>query len=251
MSALITQRFDLAFDQDEFRWPSWYEVAYRPIGLFLDDAPLSGQIADKEHLPSPVLIGGGEGTGSHRSEIRAVRTYSGLSPWLEGILTGYLKEARTEQERIRDVPEALGAVRHYLSLNTTELARVLGVSRPTVYSWAENGPIKPENRKRLEKLWRITQEWRSISEKPAGTLVRDPGPDGQSLLALLEADPINDLMVSRQLEWIGREAAREVTTTGKSSMRELAQRFGLEPNPEKVVEETVRSAVQSAHRSRK
>ena len=53
-----------------------------------------------------------------------------------------------------------------LSVNKSELARILGVSRPTVYDWLDDGEPNAANRARIRTLMRLLSESRVSTNNP-------------------------------------------------------------------------------------
>ena len=81
-----------------------------------------------------------------------------------------------------------------LSINKSELARVLGVSRPTVYDWLGGGEPNAENRSRIRTLLRVLSESRVSSKSPLfPRFVRSRlEPENQILLDLLSEETIDE-----------------------------------------------------------
>lgn len=90
--------------------------------------------------------------------------------------------------------EIVAMVRKAFALNMSQLAKVLGVERPTAYAWAsldDPSKIREEaRRQRLRSLLTITKQWveRGVLA-PAATEL--PLADGGTLLALLSADNLD------------------------------------------------------------
>lgn len=85
-----------------------------------------------------------------------------------------------------------------LSLNKSQLAEVLGVSRPTLYDWLDGKEPKAANAQRLAALVQILA---SAGVNPANSLsprfVRQPLSDrAKSLLDLLKEDPVDEPRVN-------------------------------------------------------
>ena len=80
-----------------------------------------------------------------------------------------------------------------LSINKSELARVLGVSRPTVYDWLDGGEPNADNRSRIRTLLRLFSESRVSANNPLfPRFVRSPlEPGNQILLELLCEETID------------------------------------------------------------
>ena len=67
--------------------------------------------------------------------------------------------ALTVARQVRELQAAL-------SINKSELARILGVSRPTVYDWLDGGEPNADNRSRIRSLLRLLSESRVSSNNP-------------------------------------------------------------------------------------
>ena len=74
-----------------------------------------------------------------------------------------------------------------LSLNKSELARILRVTRPTVYDWLDGGEPNADNVARIGQLLRLVAQARVSSRNPLfPRFVRSPlDAGGQALLDLL------------------------------------------------------------------
>lgn len=79
-----------------------------------------------------------------------------------------------------------------LSVNKSELARVLRVTRPTVYDWLDGGEPNADNVARIGQLLRLVFQARVSSRNPLlPRFVRSPlDPGGQALLDLLDEETI-------------------------------------------------------------
>jgi len=109
---------------------------------------------------------------------------------LISISTGRI--TRDEQEEFLTTKEKIAAIRHYLSLNMTELATVLNVGRPTVYAWATApAALKSKHRERIDAIYELARYWRSYSSIPMGNLVRESLPGGKTMVDLLSADELS------------------------------------------------------------
>ena len=87
-----------------------------------------------------------------------------------------------------------------LSLNKSELARILRVSRPTVYDWLGGGEPNADNRSRIRTLLRLVVQSRVSATDPLfPRFVKsalDPG-DG-ILLDLLSEETIDEASASQE-----------------------------------------------------
>jgi DNA-binding transcriptional regulator YiaG len=100
--------------------------------------------------------------------------------------------SQNEEERLLDTQEKIAAIRRYLSLNMTDLAKVLNVGRPTVYSWATTPvTLHSSHRKRIDVVYEIARNWRALSSDPMGRLVREPFANGITVIDLLSTDKLD------------------------------------------------------------
>jgi hypothetical protein len=147
--------------------------------------------------------------------------------------------------------EMLGRVRHCFSLNTSELAAVLNVGRPTVYAWMQGGPIRPGNQERLAAVYRIAQNWWKRAGQPLGSFLQLKGADGQSVLDLLKAE----LLDEAKLEPYFKVAAHrlERAAKGKDERAEpysaIAQQQGFAPVPDGVRDRALRQLNQGGRKT--
>jgi len=86
----------------------------------------------------------------------------------------------------------IALIRSALSLSIRELARVLRVERPTVYSWISGAQPRRDNAERLRILAELARQWSAVSPRPLGNLRKGNGPESVSILALLQKDSINN-----------------------------------------------------------
>ncbi|MEZ6115544.1 MAG: helix-turn-helix domain-containing protein [Pirellulaceae bacterium] len=124
-----------------------------------------------------------------------------------------------------DTSEAVATIRSTLSLQMKELANVLGVSRPTVYSWLrdEEKP-QPQNRQRIARLLKFAKAWNSLSKSPIGATVRNElGEDGKSLVDLFTESSPNDVAIFSRMQSIV-----EAKATKPKGIHEIAKRHGID-----------------------
>ncbi len=95
-----------------------------------------------------------------------------------------------------------------LSVNKSELARILRVSRPTVYDWLDDGQPNAENVSRIETLLRLLRESRVSPAKPLfPRFVRSPlESGGRPILDVLGEEAID--------EAAAKEAIRKAKAAG-------------------------------------
>ena len=89
-----------------------------------------------------------------------------------------------------------------LSLNKTQLAEVLGVSRPTLYDWLEGKEPNAGNAQRLAHLVELlANAGVTAAHSLSPRFVRQPLNDGEpSLLDLLKADELDERFVAKVVQ---------------------------------------------------
>ncbi len=110
--------------------------------------------------------------------------------------------------------DQLQFIRETLKLNMSDLASVLEVSRPTVYSWLEGVEPSRENYSQIARLKDIADEVNHLTIPRFEKLLKRPLFDGSSFLDKLKAteDPVVFLPLLKQLA--DREQATRSTPKG-------------------------------------
>lgn len=181
----------------------------------------------------------GTGTaGGARVEPSVVRRI-GTSPlfYQEAVLGQSLPQAAAKDERASvqrlspadQVREVMAA----LSLNKTQLAEVLGVSRPTLYDWLEGKEPNDANAQRLVKLVQLLRNANvAATESISSRFVRQPLNEGKpSLLDLLTADTFDEPRVARVLKE-AKELEAAVQAKQEANQQRLRDRGFAEPSDE-------------------
>ena len=114
--------------------------------------------------------------------------------------------------------EQLTFIRETLKLNMSDLATVLGVSRPTVYAWLEGDEPSPENYTQIAHLKSIAEEVKRQTINRFDKLLKRPIFDGFSFLDKLknQEDALELLSVLKQLGDKEQAARREQKGPGKT-----------------------------------
>ncbi len=130
-----------------------------------------------------------------------------------------------DTNRLLDTQEKLAGIRHYLSMNVTDMARALRVARPTVYSWLrdEAGP-RGHHLQRIEAIYGIARRWRRISSQPVGGFLAQPLASGDSLLDLVSAKALNESDIQDAFAQIQKALNR---SSGQAGIVDVAKKRGL------------------------
>lgn len=181
------------------------------LGFAIQSDP-DGSARDQPILPAYPIGTGGAATKRHVVAIwRAI-----TAPF----------EVTTPDVSVRSAAEQLELIRHSLSLSVTDLARVVGVQRPTIYAWLQNGAPRRESLERLSMLERVAMHWKSLADRPLGALSRlAAGPNGETFVILLERASEEELraVLDRLAMRLGKRAP---------SIKATLQSHGLPDVPE-------------------
>lgn len=130
-----------------------------------------------------------------------------------------------------DVGEAIAAINARFSLSIAEMARILRVSRPTIYAWIEGSSrLKPENRARLARVRDLAASWDAHSRLPMQGFVREAAPGSPSLVDLLSSEAWDESAIRAAFQRLAPLVhARD--TSRPPSIREIFVRHGLTPEP--------------------
>jgi hypothetical protein len=122
--------------------------------------------------------------------------------------------------------EQIIAIRSLLGLNVLELASILRVQRPTVYSW-QSGTATPhyDNSSRLRYINELALRWSRTCSEPIGDWVRRPLDDGgRTLVLLLSAESIDETIIVQAFGCLKTKLEEE--SKDFIGVRERARRFG-------------------------
>lgn len=115
----------------------------------------------------------------------------------------------------RSVSVRVDTIRSAFQLSVTELASVLRVKRPTIYSWLKENPeLRPENEERLRLMTLLADEWLKLVsglEGPASLHGVSPSREFVVLLSseVIDADRIQMTMVEEARSVTPRSRFRE------------------------------------------
>lgn len=174
------------------------------------------------------------------------------APWelsvdrLRTVVTSPSTGVSPEQAAARQLPTVsamLASIRTAFSLNVTQLAQVLRVERPTVYSWVrDQASPRDENLRRMSTISRLAERWVAAAGCPMDPVHHhDPVTDAMSLLELLADEPLRTHVIGEHLERLGHGVEAPTSKKGRSGRR-AAERLGIEfpsgRDPERVSFET-------------
>ncbi len=135
-----------------------------------------------------------------------------------------------EEGKLTEVGRELALVRHYFSLSTSDLSRILFVKRPTVYAWLDGKwEPKPENRNRIRKLFNIASWWREKSNLSIGKFLHEPVEGEQSLIDFLLRNTLETEAIERILVRIFEAVDKTAKSRRDHSIRAIVKRSGFKP----------------------
>ena len=149
--------------------------------------------------------------------------------------------ARQPREETALISETLLRLRAHFSLNTSELARVLGVERPTIYSWGkENVALRKQHHARLLALDRLVRFWTRLSPRPLGTL-KNAGVGNRTLIDLLSDTSVSENTICEALRELAGRPPLDEQQVRQRSIAEIARDRGWPKVSPEQAEQTARS----------
>ena len=116
-------------------------------------------------------------------------------PWIDARLTADGFESIPVVDQVKELRAAL-------SLNKSQLARIMRVTRPTIYEWYEGKEPNPTNSERIRVLLRVLERNAVSGAMPLNArFIRQPmGPAEPSLLDLLSEHRLDQERVARAIK---------------------------------------------------
>lgn len=154
--------------------------------------------------------------------------------------TGSVPESRGISDILKlTVVEQMQEVQAALSLNKSQLARVLRVSRPTLYDWLRGKEPNPVNCDRLATLLLCLGHCRVSGARPLNArFVRQPTDlDQPALIDLLSAEPLDEDRLVGAIERVHAlgDEANQKRATREEQLRDLGfEDPGLEQRREQL-----------------
>jgi AcrR family transcriptional regulator len=184
------------------------------------------------------LVGAG---GSLDSLLSEDRTDAVAAESWEGLFKQIEKQATAGAADVLAGADLIAEIKATLGVSITDLASMAGVSRQAVYDWIGGGQVSDANFDRLLVLRRVCLDWRSLTNRPLGRLLRAKNAEGRSLLDLLGEDPLVRSLIQSHLEALAKRVAEE------EDQRE-ARRVRLTPLSEKDrYENALTHAIPASH----
>lgn len=208
---------------------------------------VTGSLRDTEFAVTPLwaakvlsaaalLIVGTGGT----SNLYATAAYVDLRLTSAGgadrIECAYKSRGDNEEERLAGSPEGLSIIQHYLSLNLSDVAIILHVTRPTIYSWLRDESTPHEhNIARIRQILKLAKIWSDMSTKRLGKYLKIPSSDGYSVFNLLSEENIDQSMIRRAFAICSHAVEHDASRPRARSAVEIANQFGFRPvSPESI-----------------
>jgi AcrR family transcriptional regulator len=119
------------------------------------------------------------------------------------------KQTTADAAAVLGGADLISEIKATLGVSMTDLAAMAGVSRQAVYDWIGGGQVSDANFDRLLVLRRVCLDWRSLTNRPLGRLLRAKTAAGRSLLDLLGEDPLDRSLIRSHLEALAKRVAEE------------------------------------------
>jgi transcriptional regulator with XRE-family HTH domain len=144
-----------------------------------------------------------------------------------------VSSSESATQGVAETPSAqLNLVREALGLSITDLASLLGVTRPTIYAWIQGKQEpKPEMLARIQELYVVAQAAEALALPRMNRLVRRPLASGPSLLVRLQrGDADAEAALMELAEMASREESQRQQSRASfaepGSAHETASRVG-------------------------
>ena len=161
---------------------------------------------------APIILSFSAGTGGAMT----TQGMENLNLW---IYAPHVHVERASQDIDSRTPaEHVALIRDALALNMSELAMVLGVSRPTVYAWLDGQEPKPEAIQDIQRISDLARQLQAMEIARVDKLVRRPIFGSQSLVEKLEAGEAtgDDLAILKKLANKEAQSRRRTKGSGKT-----------------------------------
>jgi DNA-binding transcriptional regulator YiaG len=100
----------------------------------------------------------------------------------------HIEPAVAQHVDTRSPSEHVANIRDVFAISMSDLASILGITRPTAYAWLEGQEPKPDAVIRIQQLSRTADEVKQMHISRLDKMVHRPILNGRSLLDMLKAD---------------------------------------------------------------
>ena len=136
-------------------------------------------------------------------------------------------------QSVVSLSQKIVAVKERLGLTIKSMATILGVQRPTIYSWLNDGAIRASNRERVEQIYALSEAWVARTKLPLAEMLLASEHDEKNLLGLLSDEKLDVPSIIQKFDQLipGLEA-NEAEFAAESMSQRLRNR-GFGPPPSK------------------
>lgn len=129
----------------------------------------------------------------------------------------HVEPSRAKQIDTRSPAEHVANIRDVFAISMSDLASVLGVTRPTVYAWLAGQEPKGEAVIRIQQLSRAADKFHQANIIRLDKLVHRPISNGRSLLDILKTDedPVEALVTIKAIADKEAQTRREPKGSSK------------------------------------
>ena len=142
-----------------------------------------------------------------------------LSRWTPYSITPLIQVEPLAPKKIdvRSPAEHVANIRDGFAISMSDLATILGITRPTAYAWLKGDEPKPEAIERIQRLSSIADRVKQMNISRLDKLVHRPLSDGRSLFDVLQtdADPTEVLASLQTINYKEAQTRRESKGSGK------------------------------------
>jgi predicted transcriptional regulator len=119
----------------------------------------------------------------------------------------------------------LSALERLFGDSATDMAKMLRVSRPMVYHYREGMEPSVENRRRLQTLAMLANDWGAMVSQPLRGALKAKQPEGLTLLELLSAQELDVVALRKMLQ-------RNIETSDQTLRKNLADSLACNESAE-------------------
>jgi hypothetical protein len=143
----------------------------------------------------------------------------------------YINLSTNQKIDTRSPAEHVANIRDGFAISMSDLAVILGITRPTAYAWLKGDEPKPEAVPRIQRLSSIADRVKRMNFDRMDKLIHRPILNGESLFDLLKTDQDPSTLLDSLKEVSEKEAKtrQESKSSGKHrrSLDEISSEFGV------------------------